>query len=69
MTPRERFPPPPAGPPWDLAFADAPFAFVDLEMTGLDVARDRVIEVCIERVKNGEREALFSRLVNPEIPR
>ena len=44
------FPPPPAGPPWDIAFADATFAFVDLEMTGLDLARDRVIEVCIERV-------------------
>jgi DNA polymerase-3 subunit epsilon len=59
---------PPAGPPWDTPFAEAPFAFVDLEMTGLDSAKDRVIEVCIERVRAGEREAFFSTLVNPQIP-
>jgi DNA polymerase-3 subunit epsilon len=56
---------PPAGPPWDLPIAQAPLAFVDLEMTGLDAARDRVVEVCIERVVGGERQALLSRLVDP----
>lgn len=58
-------PAPPAGPPWDLPIGQAPLAFVDLEMTGLDAARDRVVEVCVERVAGGERQALVSTLVNP----
>ena len=33
--------PPPDAPPWSLPVQEAPLAFVDLEMTGLDVARDR----------------------------
>lgn len=59
---------PPAGPPWDTPFAEASFAFVDLEMTGLDLEKDRVIEICVERVRGGEREALFSTLLDPEMP-
>ena len=47
---------PPAGPPWDLPIAEAPLAFVDLEMTGLDAVHDRVVEVCVERVVGGERQ-------------
>jgi DNA polymerase-3 subunit epsilon len=57
--------PPPPGPPWDLPLAEAPLALVDLEMTGLDVTRDRVVEICIERVVGGRRVALFSTLVDP----
>ncbi len=57
--------PPPPGPPWDLPLAEAPLALVDLEMTGLDVARDRVVEICIERVVGNRRVGLFSTLVNP----
>lgn len=56
---------PPPGPPWDLPLAEAPLAFVDLEMTGLDAARDRVVEVCIERVVGGERQLLLSTLIDP----
>jgi DNA polymerase-3 subunit epsilon len=56
---------PPPGPPWDLPIDRAPLAFVDLEMTGLDAARDRVVEVCIERVVGGARQALLSTLVDP----
>ncbi len=55
----------PSGPPWDLPVTQAPLAFVDLEMTGLDLERDRVVEVCIERCIGGERSAFFSTLVNP----
>jgi DNA polymerase-3 subunit epsilon len=57
--------PPPEGPPWDLPLAEAPLAFVDLEMTGLDVTRDRVVEICIERVVGDQRVSLFSTLVDP----
>jgi DNA polymerase-3 subunit epsilon len=56
---------PPPGPPWDSPVGQAPLAFIDLEMTGLDAARDRIVEVCIERVVHGERVAFLSALVNP----
>jgi DNA polymerase-3 subunit epsilon len=57
---------PPRGPPWDLPLADAPLAFADLEMTGLDAAKDRVVEVCIERVRGGAVEDRLHTLVRPE---
>ncbi len=57
--------PPPTGPPWDLPLAEAPLAFVDLEMTGLDTVRDRVVEVCIDRVVGGERRGFLCTLVDP----
>ena len=60
--PRE---PPPPGPPWDQPLAEAPFAFVDLEMTGLDAAKDRVVEVCVERVVGGQVVARVATLLNP----
>jgi DNA polymerase III subunit epsilon len=43
----------------------ASFAFVDLEMTGLDVTRDRVVEICVDRVVGGERTAFICTLVDP----
>ncbi|MBK7396526.1 MAG: 3'-5' exonuclease [Myxococcales bacterium] len=58
--------PPPEGPPWDLPLDEAPLAFLDLEMTGLALDRgDRVIEVCIERVRGGVVEARLESLVDP----
>jgi DNA polymerase-3 subunit epsilon len=44
---------------------EAPLAFVDLEMTGLDVAQDRVVEACVERVVGGRRKAHLATLVDP----
>jgi DNA polymerase-3 subunit epsilon len=58
-------PPPPPGAPWDLPLAQAPLAFVDLEMTGLDAKKDRVIEICVERVRGGVMEARLHTLVRP----
>lgn len=57
---------PPPGPPWDQPVAEAPLAFVDLEMSGLRPERDRVIEICIERVRGGVLEARVASLVRPE---
>ncbi len=45
--------------------SEAPLVFVDLEMTGLDVERDRVVEICIERSVGGQSVALLSRLIDP----
>jgi DNA polymerase-3 subunit epsilon len=57
--------PPPPGAPWDLPVADAPFAFVDLEMTGLDAEKDRVVEVCVERWTGGRKRDGVTSLVRP----
>jgi DNA polymerase-3 subunit epsilon len=57
---------PPEGPPWETPLGEAPLAFVDLEMTGLDAKRDRVVEVCIERVRGATLEARLHTLVRPE---
>jgi DNA polymerase-3 subunit epsilon len=57
--------PPPEGPPWCLPIPEVPLAFLDLEMTGLDVARDRVVEICIERTLGEARIAGLHTLVNP----
>lgn len=58
-------PPPPPGSPWDLPLSDAPLAFVDLEMTGLDVARDAILEVCIERWVGDRKVDELASLVRP----
>ena len=60
-------PPPPPGPPWDLPVGEAPFAFVDLEMTGLDVERDRIVEICIERWVGGAKRDGVASLVRPDV--
>ncbi|MDB4936511.1 MAG: polymerase epsilon subunit [Labilithrix sp.] len=57
---------PPPGDPWDLPLDQAPLAFVDLEMTGLDPAKDRVVELCIERVRGDVVEKRMYTLVRPE---
>jgi DNA polymerase-3 subunit epsilon len=57
---------PPAGAPWDSAISEAPLAFVDLEMTGLDPDKDRVLEVCIERVVGGKTVDRLETLVRPD---
>jgi DNA polymerase-3 subunit epsilon len=59
-------PPPPAGPPWDLPVAEAPLAFLDLEMTGLDPENDRVVEVCVDRVVGGKSVLSVHSLVRPD---
>ena len=59
-------PPPQAGPPWDLPVAEAPLAFLDLEMTGLDPENDRVVEVCVDRVVGGKSLQLVHSLVRPD---
>jgi DNA polymerase-3 subunit epsilon len=57
---------PPAGPPWDLPLQEAPLAFLDLEMTGLEPARDRVVEIAIERVHRGVVEGRLDTLIRPD---
>ena len=58
---------PPPGSPWDLPLEEAPLAFVDLEMTGLDPNKDRVVEICIERVVGGAVVGRLHTLVRPDL--
>lgn len=45
-----------------------PLCFLDLETTGLNIGKDRIIEICILKFSpNGNREELLQRF-NPEIP-
>jgi DNA polymerase III subunit epsilon len=61
-----RPPDPPEGSPWDDPIDDAPLAFVDLEMTGLEAGADRVLEVCVERVRGDRIEGALTSLVCPD---
>jgi DNA polymerase-3 subunit epsilon len=56
---------PPAASPWETPLEEAPLAFIDLEMTGLDAEKDRVIEVCIQRVVGGAVVGSLATLVSP----
>ncbi len=45
-----------------------PIAFFDLESTGVDVSKDRIVEISIQKLMpNGEKET-FTKRVNPEMP-
>ena len=45
-----------------------PLAFFDLETTGVDLMKDRVIDVCVMRRDTAGVETIFSTLVNPGRP-
>jgi DNA polymerase-3 subunit epsilon len=45
-----------------------PVCFFDLETTGTDVHKDRIVEIAIVKLIGKEEVAEFHRLVNPEIP-
>lgn len=57
---------PPLGSAWDEPVHRAPLVFLDLEMTGLRVDSDRVIEICARRTKSGRIEAQLNSLVRPD---
>ena len=47
---------------------ERPIVFFDLEATGINVMRDRIVEICVVKVlPDGEKE-IKKRLINPEIP-
>jgi DNA polymerase-3 subunit epsilon len=60
--------PPPPGAPWDLPFEACTFALLDCEMTGLDPAVDRLLEVAVARVRGGVILDRWSSLVQCDTP-
>lgn len=47
---------------------DRPLAVFDLETTGIDPDKDRIIQIAIIRVEPDGRRKTYETLVNPEIP-
>jgi len=45
-----------------------PLAFFDLETTGINIAKDRIIEISVVKVHPGGREEWFTERLNPGIP-
>ena len=45
-----------------------PLAAIDLESTGVDVARDRIVEVAVVKFAPGGATEVFHRRVNPGVP-
>ena len=45
-----------------------PLAFFDLETTGLNVAKDRIVEISILKVSPDGKEETYTRKLNPTIP-
>ncbi len=45
-----------------------PIAFIDLETTGVNVAKDRIVEICIVKVMPNGNEEVKTYRVNPGMP-
>ena len=52
----------------DEPAASAPVVVLDLEMTGLDIERDRVCEVAAMRAEAGEVQRSIDTLIRPPVP-
>lgn len=44
------------------------YVVIDLEMTGLNPKTDKILELAAVRVRNGQEVAVYSRIVNPQVP-
>ncbi len=45
-----------------------PIAFLDLETTGIKVATDRIVEICLLRLNPDGTSRILTRRINPEMP-
>ncbi len=45
-----------------------PIVFFDIESTGLDIAKDRIVEICAVKIMPDGREEVKTRRINPTIP-
>lgn len=59
--------PPPNGPPWDLSLEETPWVFIDCEMTGVNPARDALIEIAAVRMRGSIEEASLTTLLRSEV--
>lgn len=47
---------------------DRPLVFLDLETTGLNISRDRIVDITLLKVYPDGREESKTKLINPEMP-
>ena len=47
---------------------ERPIVFFDLETTGLNTEKDRIIEICVVQISPGEEQISYNRRLNPGIP-
>ena len=45
-----------------------PLVIFDLETTGIDLCRDRIVEICMVKVHPDGREEVRTERINPTIP-
>jgi len=45
-----------------------PIAFFDLETTGINVVKDRIVEICILKINTDDSEEIKTYRINPTIP-
>ena len=45
-----------------------PICFFDLETTGINISKDRIVEISILKVHSNEREERYTKRINPTIP-
>jgi DNA polymerase-3 subunit epsilon len=45
-----------------------PIVFLDLETTGVDIAKDRIIEIALVKIKTDGTKEVKRKLINPEMP-
>ena len=45
-----------------------PLAFFDIESTGVDIAKDRIVEICIVVVSPDSTKTIYTKRINPTIP-
>ncbi len=45
-----------------------PIAFFDIEATGLNVSKDRIVEICVLRINTNETRETKTWLLNPDFP-
>ena len=45
-----------------------PLVFFDLETTGINITKDRIVEISLLKVHPNGKEEIRSRLINPEMP-
>lgn len=45
-----------------------PIVFIDLETTGIDICKDRIIEVAIIKISPDKTREVIHKMVNPEMP-
>lgn len=45
-----------------------PLALIDLETTGVDVGKDRIVEISILKVNTDQSEEVFTARINPTVP-